>query len=74
MAALSKIHPPELVFKKLIALDLFLMIMKMWKNFVSRSEHVSQISMDLDFQRVSSLRRSSSRVIFRLDSKEKELG
>jgi hypothetical protein len=35
---------------------------------------VSQISLDFDFQRIFSLIRRLSRAIFRLDSKEKELG
>jgi hypothetical protein len=50
------------------------MIMEVWKNFVLRSMQVSQISLDLDFQRNFSLIRRLSRAIFKLDSKEKELG
>jgi hypothetical protein len=35
---------------------------------------VSQGSLDLDLQRISSLRERSSRAILRFDSKEKEFG
>jgi hypothetical protein len=47
-----------------------------WKYFVLRSVHVSQLSLDFDFQRISSLRRRSSRDNLRLASskKEEELG
>jgi hypothetical protein len=52
--SLFEIQPPALVFKKLTELALLLMMVEEWKNFVLRSEHVSQSSLDLDFQRVSS--------------------
>ena len=74
MAALSEIHPPVLVFKKFIAFDLLLMMVEVWKNFVLRLGQVSQISLDFDFQRVSSRRSSLPRAILRLDSVEVELG
>jgi hypothetical protein len=74
IAVLSESQPPALVFKKFTAFDLLLMMVDVWKNFVLRSEQVSQVSLDFDFQRVSSCRRSSSRASLRFFSVVIELG
>jgi hypothetical protein len=52
--ALSENQPHSLDCRKLMALDLLLITVEEWKNFVLRSEQVSQVSLDFCFQRVSS--------------------
>ena len=70
MESLSESQKPESVWRKLTELYLLLMMVEVWKNLVLRSEQESQSSLDLDFQRISSLSRRSSRVDLREASEE----
>ena len=73
MVALSDSQDPDFVLRKLTALDLLLMMVKVWKNLVLRSEQESQSFLDLNFQRISSLSSSSSKKDLREVSIEKDL-
>ena len=69
--ALEETQSLESSLRKFTALDLLLIRVEVWKYLVLRSLQVNQVSLDLDFQRDSSLTKRLFKSSFRLTSLSK---
>ena len=72
--ALSETQFLSLIFKKFIAFNLLLIRVEAWKYLVLRSLQVNQVSLNLDFQRISFFYRRSSRSSFSFASRASKGG